>query len=94
MCQTLTCHKFSSLSLAQAIILLCVQRGSIFCFRPQVEESVLREAGRQAQLLRVRALDSEEEPVASDFGSGGEPHHYSTVLSHVGKVDISGSVGL
>lgn len=71
-----------------------MQCGGVLCVGLQVEEGVLRQAGRQAQLLGVGALDSEEETVAADFGTGREPQHHSAVLGHVGEVDICGSVGL
>lgn len=71
-----------------------MQCSRVLCIRLQVEEGVLREAGRQAQLLGARALNGEEQPIASDFGTGGIPHHHSTVLSHVGKMDICGSIRL
>ena len=71
-----------------------MQRRRVLRVGLQVEEGVLGEAGGQAQLLGVRPLHGEEEAVAGDFGAGGVPHHDGAVLSHVGEMDICGSIGL
>lgn len=60
----------------------------------QVEQGVLSEAGRQAQLLGVGALDGEEESVAGDLGTRGVPHHHGTVVGNVLEMDICWSIGL
>lgn len=71
-----------------------MERSAVLCIRLQVEEGVLRKAGRQAQLLGVGALNGEEESVAGDFGTGSIPQHHSTVLCHISEMDICGSIGL
>lgn len=69
----LTGCKQSRLSRAHGVVLLCVQSHRVFGIWLQVEEGVLGEAGRQAQLLGVGALNSEEETVAGNFGTGCKP---------------------
>lgn len=71
-----------------------MQRGRVLGVGRQVEQRVLGEAGGQAQLLGVGALDGEEEPVAGDLGPRREPRHDGAVLGDVAEVDVCGSVGL
>lgn len=65
-----------------------MQYSRVLCVRLQVEERVLSQAGGQTQLFGVGALDGEEETVTCDLSTGGVPEHHSTVLGHVGEVDV------
>lgn len=90
----LTGCKQSRLSRTHGVGLLRVQSHCVFGIWLQVEEGVLGEAGRQVQLLGVGALNSEEETVAGNFGTGCKPQHHCTVLGHIGKMDVCGGIGL
>lgn len=92
--RTLTGDELGRLPFAQRVVLLCVQRSGVLGVGRQVEQRVLGEAGGQAQLLGVGALDGEEESVAGDFGPRREPRHDGAVLGDVAEVDVCRSVGL
>lgn len=92
--RTPTGGELGGLPFAQRVLLLCVQCGRVLGVGRQVEQRVLGEASRQAQLLGVGALDGEEESVAGDFGPWRKPRHDGAVLGDVAEVDVCRSVGL
>lgn len=57
-------------SLTEYVALLRMQRGRVRCVGLKVQKCVLGQAGRYAQLLRVRTFYSQEESVTSNLSSG------------------------
>lgn len=71
-----------------------MQNGCVLRVWAEVEQGVLRQAGGQAELFWVGSLQGQEQTVSGDAGPRGHPHDQSTVLGHVGEMDISRGIRL
>lgn len=89
---TLTGGEMCGDALAELLVLLRVQDGSVLGVGPQVPQRVLGHPAWDPLLHRVGALDAQEETVTADDGARSLPDDQSAVMADVGETHVGGSI--